>query len=182
MPEDPAVHLSAVQLTLADGDWRQAQRLLKMRLYPEPFRLQAESLADRIAELKALAGKIAIRFTPGARSIPVTAGLGDGVRQQFLVDTGATLVTVPQAAAAALGIAVDGGKPRRRIVTAGGVRFAPEILLPQIEIGGWVVRDVRALVLDLPERPGWGLLGLNYLQFFDAELQSEKGLLLLAPR
>jgi clan AA aspartic protease (TIGR02281 family) len=182
MPEDPAVHLSAVQLTLADGDWRQAQRLLKMRLYPEPFRLQAESLADRIAELKALAGKIAIRFTPGARSIPVTAGLGDGVRQQFLVDTGATLVTVPQSAAAALGIAVDGGKPRRRIVTAGGVRFAPEILLPQIEIGGWVVHDVRALVLELPERPGWGLLGLNYLQHFDAELQSEKGLLLLAPR
>jgi clan AA aspartic protease (TIGR02281 family) len=182
MPEDPAVHLSAVQLTLADGDWRRAESLLKMRAYPEPFRLQAERLADQIAELKALAGKIVIRFTPGARSIPVTAGLGGGVGQQFLVDTGATLVTVPQAAAAALGIAVDGGRPRRRIVTAGGVRFAPEIRLPQIEIGGWVVHDVRALVLDLPERPGWGLLGLNYLEHFDAELQSEKGLLLLAPR
>ncbi|MFO7496279.1 MAG: aspartyl protease family protein [Desulfobacterales bacterium] len=182
MPEDPAVHLSAVHLALAAGDWRQAETLLDMRSYPGPFRQQAARLADQIADLKAMAGKITIRFTPGARSIPVTAGLGGGVRQQFIIDTGATLVTVPGAAAAALGIAVDGGRARRRVVTAGGVRFAPEIVLPQVEIDGWVVRNVRALVLDLPERPGWGLLGLNYLQGFDAELQSEKGLLLLAPR
>lgn len=182
MPEDPAVHLSAVHLAVAAGDWRQAETLLDMRAYPQAFRQQAARLADQIAELKAMAGKITIHFTPGARSIPVTAGLGGGVRQQFVIDTGATLVTVPGATAEALGIAVDGGRPRRRIVTAGGVRFAPEIVLPQVEIDGWVVRDVRALVLDLPERPGWGLLGLNYLQGFNAELQSEKGLLLLAPR
>lgn len=182
MPEDPAVHLSAVHLALVAGDWRQAETLLEMRSYAGPFRQQAARLAEQIAELKAMAGKITIRFTPGASNIPVTAGLGGGVRQQFIIDTGATLVTVPGAAAAALGITVGGGRARRRVVTAGGVRFAPEIVLPQVEIDGWVVRNVRALVLDLPERPGWGLLGLNYLQRFDAELQSEKGLLLLAPR
>jgi hypothetical protein len=75
----------------------------------------------------------------------------------------------------------DASVPRLFRVAADDIP-APEIVLPQVEIDGWVVRDVRALVLDLPERPGWGLLGLNYLQGFNAELQSEKGLLLLAPR
>ena len=182
LPEDPGIHLSAARLALAAGDWRQAETLLKMRSYPAPFGQQAARLADQVAGLKAMAGKIAIRFTPGARNIPVTADIGGGLRQRFIVDTGATLVTVPTAAAEALGIAVDSGTPRRRIVTAGGVRFAPEIILPQVAIDGWVVGDVRALVLDLPERPGWGLLGLNYLRRFDLDLQSEKGLLLLAPR
>ena len=54
--------------------------------------------------------------------------------------------------------------------------------LAVVEVGGWATTDVKALVLDLPNQPDVGLLGLNYLSRFRMDLNTEKGILILEPR
>ena len=92
------------------------------------------------------------------------------------------MVTIPRSTAEYLDLAVDDRSPMRKVVTAGGVRYAPEVTLYSVTIGGWEINDVKALVLDIPDQPDLGLLGLNYLQNFRMDMNAETGILLLEPR
>ena len=91
------------------------------------------------------------------------------------------MVTIPSSTAQELGLAVDNRNPVRKVFTAGGVQYAPEVTLQSITIEGWEVNDIKALVLDIPNQPAWGLLGLNYLQRFRMDMNTEAGVLLLEP-
>ena len=182
LPDDAGIHLLGVQLALAENNWAEAEELLAEREYPAALRDKVQNLRNQIAELKGQEGKIVINFTPGARVIPVTATLNSDTSQNFIVDTGASMVTIPRSTAEYLGLAVDDRNPMRRVVTAGGIKYAPEVTLYSINIGGWEVNDVRALVLDIPDQPDLGLLGLNYLENFRIDMNQEEGILLLEPR
>ena len=182
LPDDPVIHLLGVQLALAENNWAEAEELLAGREYPAALRDKVQNLRNQIAELKGQEGKIVINFTPGSRTIPVSALLNRDANQNFIVDTGASMVTIPRATAEYLGLAVDDRNPMRRVVTAGGIRYAPEVTLYSITIDGWEVSDVRALVLDIPDQPELGLLGLNYLENFRVDMNTEEGILLLEPR
>lgn len=181
-PDDPEIHLLGVELALAGEDWAESERLLYMRDYPKSLTDRVRILGTRISELKSRVGKIVIRFTPGSGKIPVRAVVNRTFQQSFLVDTGATMVTVPSSTIEALRIDIDSSTPRRKISTIGGIVVAPEVVLSSIEIDGWVTRDVKALVFDIPNQSGLGLLGLNYLHRFRMELNNEEGVLLLEPR
>ena len=122
-----------------------------------------------------------MRFKPGTSRITLVAGIGHNLRQRFIIDTGASLVTVPAATARRLGLDLSLGR-RRRFYSATGVRDAIEVTLPQIEIDGWVVEEVQALVVDLPGHPGVGLLGMNFLRHFQVDVDSRRGFLRLTPR
>ena len=169
-------------LALAENNWAEAEDLLTQREYPASLRDRVQNLRNQIAELKAQEGKIVVNFTPGSRYIPVSAVINRDTDQNFIVDTGASMVTIPRATAAYLNLAVDDRNPMRRVVTAGGVRYAPEVTLYSITIGGWEINDVKALVLDIPDQPDLGLLGLNFLQNFRVDVNTEEGILLLEPR
>jgi predicted aspartyl protease len=67
------------------------------------------------------------------------------------------------------------------VSTAGGITSAWETVIPTIEINNYKVKNVKALVLDIPSNPTLGLLGQNYLERFQVEIDNEKGLLLLKP-
>ncbi len=181
-PDDPEIHLLGVELALAVADWAEAERLLYGRDYPRSLMDRARVLAAQIAELKAEAGKIVIRFTPRSGYIPVKAILNGRLEHDFVIDTGATMVTIPPGTIESLGIRIDANNPVREVSTAAGVRMAREVRLNSIELGGWIVRNVAALVVDIPDKPSLGLLGLNYLDRFRMELNNEKGVLLLRPR
>ena len=182
LPEDVYIHLIAVQLALAENNWAEAEELLASRDYPASLKDKILNLQNQISELKSQEGKIIINFTPGSRHIPLTATLNRSSYQNFIVDTGASMVTIPSSTAEELGLAVDNRNPMRKVFTAGGVKYAPEVTLAAITVEGWEVNDIRALVLDIPSQPGWGLLGLNYLQQFRVDLNTEAGILLLEPR
>ena len=66
--------------------------------------------------------------------------------------------------------------------TAGGPVYANVVNLASIELQGWVVKDIQALVIDLSNRPGMGLLGLNFLNRFKMNLQADNGTLTLEPQ
>ncbi|MGB5424064.1 MAG: retropepsin-like aspartic protease, partial [Desulfobacterales bacterium] len=108
--------------------------------------------------------------------------LSSDVEQSFVVDTGASMVTIPRSTAQKLGLTSGRSTMRRQVHTAGGTVQAEAVVLPSIELDGWQLDNVEALVLDLPNQPGVGLLGLNYLRRFRMDLNSERGVLTLAPR
>ena len=182
LPDDLNVHLMGVQLALAENNWAEAEEILAAKEYPAFLNDRVQNLQNQISELKAQEGKIVIEFTPGSRQIPVTAVINRNTYQSFIVDTGASMVTIPSATAQELGLSLDGQNPMRKIITAGGVQYAPEVNLSSITIEGWEVNDIKALVLDIPNQPDWGLLGLNYLHRFRVDMNSEEGVLLLEPR
>ncbi len=182
LPDDLNIHLMGVELALAEKNWAQAEELLALREYPTSLRDKVQNLQSQISDLKAQEGKIVINFSPGSRQIPLTALLNRNSNQKFIVDTGASMVTIPSSAARELGLDVDERSPIRKVFTAGGVQYAPEITLNSITVEGWEVNNVKALVLDIPNQPGWGLLGLNYLERFRMDMNTVEGVLVLEPR
>jgi clan AA aspartic protease (TIGR02281 family) len=182
LPDDPGIHLLGVQLALAENNWVEAEELLADREYPASLRDKVQNLRNQISELKGQEGKIVINFTPGSHYIPVSGILNRDTDLNFIVDTGASMVTIPRSTAEYLGLAVDDRNPMRRVNTAGGVKYAPEVTLSSISIGGWEVNDLKALVLDIPDQPDLGLLGLNFLNKFRMDMNTEQGILLLEPR
>jgi clan AA aspartic protease (TIGR02281 family) len=182
LPDDLKIHLLGVRLALAENDWAAAEKLLSMKEYPSSLGDQVRSLQAQISDLKGQEGKIVIQFAPGNRNITVTAILNQTVKQKFLVDTGASTVTIPSSTAQRLGLSIDSRNPIRKVYTAGGIVSAPEVVLPSIFLEGWEVFDVKALILDIPNQSDLGLLGLNFLERFRMDLNTEKGVLLLEPR
>ena len=182
LPEDLEIHLLGVRLALAQNDWATAERLIAMRDYPLALQDRVQNLQAQISDLKGQEGKIVIQFRPGTRNIPVTAVLNQTVEQKFIVDTGASTVTIPSSTADRLGISIDSGNPVRKVYTASGVIDAPEVILPSITVEGWEVADIAALVVDIPGQSDLGLLGLNYLERFRMDLNTDEGTLLLEPR
>lgn len=181
-PQDPAIHLAGVELMVQRRNWALAERLLAALDYPPDLRDRASRLQREISEMKSQEGKIVLRFRPGSRTVPVMAGLGDIITQRFLIDTGASIVTVPAETARRLGIDLSNNLPRRLFYSATGVQNAIEVTLPSIELNGWMVENVKALVVDLPGQPGVGLLGMNYLSNFRMDINTDDGILMLAPR
>jgi len=180
LPDDINIHLMGVQLALADNNWAEAEDLLAMKDYPASLNDKVTNLKNQISDLKGQQGKIVVNFNPGSQQIPLTAVLNRSAYQKFIVDTGASMVTIPRSAAQELGLAIP--NPKRKVFTAGGVQHAPEVTISSITIDGWEVNNVRALVMDLPSQPDWGLLGLNYLRRFRMDVNTEEGVLLLEPR
>jgi clan AA aspartic protease (TIGR02281 family) len=180
--QDPQIHLIGVKLALAGSDWLEAQRLLASREYPASLRETVINLENQIAELKSQEGRIVVRFTPGSRSVPVTALLNGTANQQFIIDTGATLTTIPTSAVESMGIELSIRNRQRSISTASGRIQAREVIIASLDVNGWVEHNVTALVVDIPAQPGVGLLGLNYLKRFRMNLNHKRGLLALDPR
>ena len=181
-PDDPLLYLFEIRLALSSGNWDDAEQLLTARTYPETASRQVAELQAEIDRMKASDGQVVVRFRPGSRNIRVTADLNGELSQAFLIDTGASMVTIPESTARRLGISLEDGAPIRTVFTAGGPVAAHEVTIDEITLNGWRIGQVAALVLDIPGQPELGLLGLNYLSRFDMDLQAEKGLLILTPK
>ena len=182
LPEDLKIHLLGVRLALSEQDWATAEKLLAQKEYPSSLADRVRSLQSRISELKGQEGKIVIQFVPGSQVIQVNATLDQTVNQRFIVDTGASTVTIPSSTAEELGLEISSDNPVRRVNTASGVIEAPEVVLPSIKLEDWEVTDVEALIIDIPNQSDLGLLGLNFLEKFRMDLNTEKGILILEPR
>jgi aspartyl protease family protein len=175
-PDDAHIHLLGVELALLNGDWQEAERMLYFRDYPPAFHDRYQLLVRSIAEMKGEEGNIVIR---GSKRITVSAAINGTHSQKFLVDTGATIVSIPSSMAEALGLEIQG---QRTMWTASGVVTTGEVMIDAIEIEGWTEYDVKAVILDMPDRHGLGLLGINYLGRFQMDLKPEQGTLMLTPR
>lgn len=104
------------------------------------------------------------------------AGKINGEPVTFMVDTGASTVSVNSALAGRLGL------PRGRPVavgTAGGMTQGEEVTGQTVSLGGLAVRDVRIIVLA--GMPGEALLGQNVLRHLEVVQTAERMVLRRKP-
>jgi len=96
---------------------------------------------------------------------------------QFLVDTGATVLTLSESQAARIGLNHRAGQ-RIRVRTANGEITGHQVQLTAVEVDGHTSYNVAAVVLpaDLP----YVLLGNSFLSRF--RLQRDEGHLTLEPK
>ncbi len=87
----------------------------------------------------------------------------------FLVDTGASTVSIGSAVARRIGL--PGGRAVN-IGTAGGVSLGEEITGQTVTLGGITIRDVRVVVLS--GMPNEALLGQNVLRHLDVVQSSDR--------
>ncbi|NIR61550.1 MAG: TIGR02281 family clan AA aspartic protease [Gammaproteobacteria bacterium] len=93
----------------------------------------------------------------------VATGRVNGQAVEFLLDTGASDVSVPGALADELGLARGA---RRTYTTAGGPVVAYATELERVELGGIVLRDVRASINPRFESDAI-LLGMSFLKHLE---------------
>ncbi len=121
-----------------------------------------------------------IRLKGGGLGLVVDAVLNGRLKTQFLVDTGASFVTISRSTAEELGIQIDDDTAEAAVMTASGWEVVPMTVLRKIVIGGAEVSNVEALIMDLPQRSEIdGLLGLTFLNKFKVSVDSNRGRLIL---
>jgi len=119
-----------------------------------------------------------IAVEPGATSLRVVVELNDRVAAPFIIDTGASDVTIPRAVARQLGIETGPDSVTMQYRTANGIIESPVVTLESVSLGGARVENVPASISDsLPV----GLLGLTYFNHFQYEVDAARGLVHLTP-
>lgn len=102
-----------------------------------------------------------VRLYPDASGMYVTDGTINGQSVRFLVDTGATLVSMNAVLAKRLNIDFRMGR-KGKVETASGVEDAYGITLKSVKVGTVELRDVDAVVID-GSYPTDVLLGMSFL-------------------
>ena len=124
-----------------------------------------------------------LKFNPKDSVIVVEAKMwGNFIATARLVfDTGASLVIIPRKLAISLGLKIDPQKTLKT-TTASKVEYVPVVTIPKISVLGQEVKNVEALVKDLPPESGVdGLLGLSYIKNFKVTIDFQKSELELQP-
>ena len=142
------------------------------------FGLAARQALDALGEPST--ATISVPFQRRGTAVVLPARINGETVGAFLLDTGATFISVSHAVAERLGIrSTENGTVR--LVTASGVIEAPLAILDEVDVGGAVARYVPAVIHDLPGMPPniVGLLGMSFLERFQVNLDITSGSLTL---
>jgi aspartyl protease family protein len=119
-------------------------------------------LADLLPTHGLAEGPRKISFRAGNDGHFRVAATVNGVGVEFLVDTGATVVSLSRRDAARIGIDVERLQFTRTVQTANGPARDAPVRLQEIRVGPITVSDVRAAVSN--ERSDESLLGMSFLE------------------
>lgn len=154
--------------------------------------LSSETPSADDAEKKGPPGKGVFSPTGGERKqyrIPliqsgmnylVEVRINNSVDARLMVDTGASLTAISTLLAGQLGIHDYADLPKYPFRTAGGIIWDPLVTLDRMEVEGVWVEDVEASITSKLVGVD-GLLGMSFLNEFDAQLDVQNGVLVLTP-
>jgi clan AA aspartic protease (TIGR02281 family) len=103
--------------------------------------------------------------------------LVDGVTVPFILDTGASICTLPASAAREMGVEIDENTTFIGVTgVSGQTQMVPEIQIRSVMVGDAEVTDLRMAVLDTMDV---GLLGMPFFNRFRVSTDPAKGILVL---
>jgi clan AA aspartic protease (TIGR02281 family) len=122
--------------------------------------------------------EIEIPFRRIGSLMRVDAMVNDVVSIPFLVDTGASGVSIPTSYAAKLGVRIRPDTPRVQVTTANGVVARPLISLRSVEIEGARIENLTATI-----DPGleFGLLGGSFFNNYVYRVDAARSVMTLTP-
>jgi len=181
-PNDVEIHLMGVEIAIKEKDWPRATEFLQMRGYPDLLADRAKMLENLIQDGQKDEGIAVLRFDPGTDHIPVQAFLNGKRFQKFIIDTGATISSIPWSAVEALGLKVDDTSNVAVVEGITGRGLTYEITLDSVELAGQRVYNVKAFIIDIASYQDCGLLGQNFLNNFQLDIDYKKGILRIKKR
>ncbi len=183
-PSEQDLTISGIETYIKLNNWQKAEEILSGTVFDSQYLPKLQELKSIISTMKAAENKIIIKFPPNdQRNIFVNGVINEEVSQKFILDTGASIVSIPLATANKLGIdVINGNYPTRTIATASGIFNTKEVVLHSITINGKNIYNIPAIVIDLPQDRNLGLLGMNFLSRFHMELNNERGEIILTPK
>ena len=120
-----------------------------------------------------------LKFDPATYGIILEAKIKNRFAEiaHLILDTGSTYVTVPWKLAVATHLDIKQDQTVK-LTSASTYETVPKVIIPELEVLGKKVRNVEAIVKDLPpEAPADGLLGLSFLKHFKLMIDFKKGIL-----
>ncbi len=119
--------------------------------------------------------RVSFGFSRGSLIVPPVR-----IRQKILcdadmaLDTGARVTVITPRLARELGFEPDEMEPTVKVVSATGSADAAELTLASVSVLTAEVRDLRVVCHQLPGALGLdGILGLNFLSYFNVEINNE---------
>ncbi len=161
------------------------KRLKRLKEVSEPAREKPVEPAAPAGEGKLL--NKALVTTPNSFTIPasrygdhflVAAEINGGQKVNFMVDTGATLIALTPRQAKQLNIDTGPDVPKAPFSTAAGLSWQQLVVLDSVKIGGAVVRDVEASVMQ--NDSDVGMLGMSFLGEFRISFNNRESTITLA--
>lgn len=160
------VRLLSLGADSAEVDVAGERRTLRLGQAPIGMGQQAAPLANN---------RVVLEAGPGGHF--VTAGQINGGHVQFMVDTGATVVSLGRADAERIGLKPGDGKPVQ-MNTANGAVLGYQVRLNSVKVGDATLYDVPAVVMPMPMP--YVLLGNSFLSRF--QLRRDNTQLILEKR
>ena len=143
-----------------------------------PAEASARPLPPRAVPSLAPGHELRIPFTQSGTLMLVQVTLNDHVQAPFLIDTGASGISIPDDVARRLGVRIDADTPRISVQTAAGIVAEPLIPLDSVQVGPARVERLTALVNSSMEV---GLLGGTFFNNFVYEVDAAAGVITLRP-
>jgi len=158
----------------AAASYRHVLQIAPQSLFGSAARQALEALGEPSV------ATIHVPFQRRGAAIVVPARINGQEVGVFLLDTGATFVSVNKSVAQRLRIG-SAGNGVVHLITASGMIEAPLAILEEVDIGGAVARYVPAVIHDIPGMPSnvVGLLGMSFLERFRVNLDINSGSLIL---
>jgi clan AA aspartic protease (TIGR02281 family) len=123
-------------------------------------------------------GILKVPFVREGTLMRIEARLNDAVTAPFLVDTGASGVSLPSHVAEQLGMRLRSGTPQVRVMTAAGPVSRALVKLDSVEVGGARVEGLEATVNPAMNI---GLLGGSFFNNFIYQVDATARVITLAP-
>ena len=97
---------------------------------------------------------------------------------KMVVDTGASITSIPSDIALSIGIDPTNPIKRIEIITASGTEYVPIVMVPCVQFLGFSLKNVEIACLNLPPQSTVsGLLGLNILRKFNLSFKFRENLI-----
>lgn len=147
---------------------------------PSRFQTYAPPASEReTGSVRMSPGRVLqIPFQRRANGMLVQVRVNDRVTAPFLVDTGASDVTIPAAVAQAAGIQVDQNTPRALYHTANGAIREPVVTIDSLQAGDARVEGLRG---SISHSMHVGLLGGTFFNNFTFQVDPAAGVISLVP-
>nr|MBU1328816.1 TIGR02281 family clan AA aspartic protease [Candidatus Omnitrophota bacterium] len=128
-------------------------------------------------------GKHTVKLTRRGNSLTTSVLLNRKVKEELIVDTGATDTVISSSLAKKIGISTAKGQNVLCQVADGRTVNGKQVRIKEVRVGGAKVYNVQAVVLDSGEIGNSpGLLGMSFLNNFVFKVDTEKELLVLQKR
>jgi hypothetical protein len=138
--------------------------------------------AEGDAAKSVASGSTTIQFVPGGR-IMVDVKINGSATAQLLFDTGADRTLISPRALQAAGVRLAGPSATGQIVGATGSEQIRFVVVDSLEIGEARVGRMPVGAYNLPTTDvGDGLLGRDFLDQFNVQIDSARGMVTLSPK